>query len=41
MKAGDDQELGRGKQSEKELWGILGVEEPPQAVSQDRIAHGA
>lgn len=37
MKADDDQELGRGKQSEKELWGILRMEEPQQAVSEDRI----
>ena len=39
MKAGDDQELGRGKQSEKELWGILSMEGPQAAVSEDRVEH--
>lgn len=40
MKAGDDQELGRGKQSEKELWDLLGMEGPQQAVSEGRVEHG-
>ena len=39
MKAGDDQELGRGKQSEKELWGILDMEGPQAALSEDRVEH--
>ena len=38
MKAGDDRELGRGKQSEKELWDLLGTEGPQQAVSEGRVA---
>lgn len=40
MKAGDDRELGRGKQSEKELWDLLGTEGPQQGVSERRVERG-
>ena len=37
MKAGDDQEPGRGKWSEKELLEVLGREGPHQAAFGDKV----